>query len=304
MRRGVHAVWLMLLIALSAVDAPAQVARAQQIERAQQESDPYRISPLSCVDCIDSTRLFFGCDDQHCYNRSIYGAFGLLPQRSYRIVFSADDRACGQIAAALNWSLEQTDEALKAVWESSPTGAASTNTLFSHPIFLRWRRINGAAFGGYSGFPERWLIAPILNDGVRRLVTRDEFNVQLWRFTQRELDETDWSDNERYRQDRKDSSEPIERFTNFASDPDDGLMRFPNLPPQLRDQAVWKEAPRNDGEFEVAEIDGRYYAVFLTPKTDTVLVVDFSRLPGDDSCYLDSTFSHWLVDRSPRISIK
>lgn len=283
-------------------DKPLAVSRLLSLE-----PSPVSVHTLACFGrCRDETGLNLLCDDRFCYSHSIYGGLGLLPKRSYEVEYAANVRVCHSIADALNWSFSQSPETLVAIWEGlAPEGWATTNPLFSHSAFVRWHRVMGALVepGGMPTQIERWVVAPLFNDGIPRLITRTRGTPDIWDYSPAELEGSDWSLPASYHPARRvrPESNPIKANADFRSLIGGEVVRFPKLAPDRRKQAIWRESFRSDvGEFELIFVDGKYYAVLLSAYTDTVLVVDLSLNAGDDICYLSSSFSEWSVNFNQR----
>jgi uncharacterized protein YecT (DUF1311 family) len=271
------------------------------------EPSPVSVHTLACLGrCRDETGRNLLCDDRFCYSRSIYGGLGLLPKRGYVVEYAAEERVCRSIADALNWPFSQSPEILAATWESlAPEGWATTNLLFSHSTFVRWHRVAGSPVdpGAMPTQIERWVVAPLFNDGIPRLVTRTRGTPDLWDYSVAELGTADWSLPASYHPARRvrPESNPIKANADFRSLIGDEVVGFPKLAPDRRKQEIWRQTDRHDvGEFEIAVVEGKYYSVFLSADIDTVLVTDLSRPPGEDACYLHSSFSQWAVNFNRR----
>lgn len=306
------AIWAVLIFT-----AWSESAYAQSKFNALQNVDPwpYRIYPLSCRGkCSDATGLIVGCDGKACYGRSGYGAFNIAPKRTYHIIYSDNADVCTTIERALNWSMAQDVDVLAKLEQGRPPGAAFDNALFLSDVFVRWNQLNGPIWVGDPNTPkdkriinptllERWMIAPLLNNGRPYLITKAmyEDDLTVWDYSPEELSNYDWSNPDNYNARRQmgDSESFFHKNIRYGKlEGEFGVNYFPKLPDSVRNSAVWRNTNRRlANQTEIALIHGQFYGVFVSARTDVVFVVDFTRPPGDDVCYMESDFSHHLVSQ-------
>ena len=264
------------------------------------------VRPLSCRLCRDVSNNPVVCDDKHCYGREAVG-FGLLPKRSYRVVYAQDEHVCSVIAGALNWALTRSDGELEKAWAGVPDPIQVANPIFSSEVFIRWHPLTNHGPSGWREGDLRhlWIVAPVLNDEIPRLVTDRATEYTFWRYSNDELAKGNWHDFRTYDRSREvpDSENPIHavmyyhppkeppNLVNFPA-----FYKFPKLPRALWTSNVWKYSERIGAvEAAFAKVDGAIYLVIYDGQMDTMYVADVSRPPGDDVCYLDSTLSSALL---------
>lgn len=248
------------------------------------------------------------CDSGHCYAREHVG-FGLLPKRSYRVVFAQDQRVCATIEQALNWALTRSNAELEKVWAGVPDPIAVMNPIFSSPVFLRWHHLKNVDFAGSPGQERQpWMIVPFLNDGIPRLLTdRGRGQPTLWRYSSEDLEADHWDDFRNYdrRREIPDKESPLRPVMYYKppKEPPEtfgfpAVYQFPNLPKALWNSPVWKYSARYGAvEIVFAKVGGRIFLVSHDGLRDTMYVADVSKEPGDDICYFDSTISKSLASR-------
>jgi len=275
------------------------------------ERAPYKMEPRHGRPALIAGMV---CNGRYCFGPSVYGALGLVPRRTYRVVHAKQPAVCRTIADALNDTIRAAPSDIEAIWRQyhwagSVYPFASTNILFSSRIFIRWHPFRGEVFQDAPGsYVDKWLIAPVLNDGVPRLVTRvtgpvvrrTGFAVDLWKFTPTDLQEM-----------KPDSGElrfPVlpEQQAEFALSGDqdpvkslihrldnhDILQRFPNLPSAVRSTATWMVTYGGSSEVEFAEIDRHFFVVLLSEISDAIVVANLTDNETSIACYIDSSISH------------
>lgn len=248
---------------------------------------------------------------------------GLDPPRVYYTAYDGSP-ICAEIRDALNRALVRPEESarsvmrplpdsiLHATYQRDPTAKTyeSKNPLYADPMFLNWEYLNGVSrFDGETenGNPlmlyndldfARYLIAPVLNDGVRHLVySEGRVGAYLWDVSQDQLIERDWSDWRSYRPWKPmpnacpvSRGVPLADFRSLCSFVARGTW-FPKLSETENRELPWVIGNRAVSVVNFALIRNHFYEVLHTPNVDVVIVVD-TRLPvGDDVCYLRSKSS-------------
>ncbi len=268
------------------------------------------------------------CHNWGCGVRDRLGGVGLLPVRTYRLVYGSAP-ICTEVLRTLNETLRNPAGALARVTlplaaqpgvvDASPEYVAQ-NPLYSAPMFLRWQYLGGTprqalaprveGGGGYDGkdaFLARWQIVPLL--GVRRLVTatawgqdRDGLpptSVVVWDVPEEELERHDWNIPASYR-----------LFNYLAQDPHlDPMELMHNLrnPRSFKWAEIclntrspkWKTEPNyhrsGDGVVNFARIDGRIYTLIADTLTDIISVFDAGEKLDRAICNFESSITTSLL---------
>ena len=173
------------------------------------------------------------CNAKGCYHPDPLGGWGLLPQRTYRLVYNGDP-ICPAIQKALNDTIESNDSKAspppkydsQSGWhelENEGNGNRRTqNPTFSAPMFLQWNFISqfkekweGEETLHDLTYPgkrllQRWQMVPFKNDGVPYLITEwspatltspaiaPPLYPKTWMISAEQLEEHDWSDYKSY----------------------------------------------------------------------------------------------------------